>query len=149
MFFLAPAKAHKLASLGDTDALGKFLLSRKGIINKKYKGKTLLSVAIDNANMSMVVMLILRGADVNLPCSNNLLPLQISIMKRCEDISLVLVTRGASLSVVSKGGDSLLHLCVKYDCARTLVELIKRRIPIDNVNDVWLLFIFDIIISFV
>ena len=67
-------------------------------------GTTVLHAAIEERKMGMATILIENGANVNVISNNRLTPLHYGVIMNSVDIVILLLQRGASLSLDVKGG---------------------------------------------
>eukprot|EP01035_Chromulina_nebulosa_P019802 gene19802-25744_t len=126
MMFAFSSACH-LAQRGDVDGLSKFLSNRPGLVNKTKKGRSLLHIACSKQNYDMVLMLLMRGADINAKDltdvkkgtkRDGITPLMLCIQLKEENIGRLLIESGCSLEVTNSQGLGILHLCALHGCPR-------------------------------
>ncbi|KAI1923542.1 hypothetical protein LOZ60_005146 [Ophidiomyces ophidiicola] len=90
---------RSIASNGKSEQLARFLLGqgKLGIDAKNLDGKTALHLAVQNNNISLVYLLIFRGADINAKDNKSHTSLFIAEQPpRAEDICRLLIVEGAT-----------------------------------------------------
>ena len=83
-------------------------------INNKYKGKSLLYVAIEYQNIKLIELLIDKGIDVNIHNINSgLLPINLAIDKENYNILNLLINNGADINKKNGNGELLLNYIIQ------------------------------------
>uniref|UniRef100_L2GDQ2 Nacht and ankyrin domain protein n=1 Tax=Colletotrichum fructicola (strain Nara gc5) TaxID=1213859 RepID=L2GDQ2_COLFN len=102
----------------------KFLLDNGGEPDYRYEpsGRTLLHLAVSMGNKPMVLLLLENGANID-PCGCDVSPLKLALRCGAEEISKVLLEKGANLNITDDRGHTALHVAAQKGCVK-LVETI-------------------------
>ncbi len=115
-----------------TDCL-KVIVENGADINKKNDlGETVLLRSVVTGKEALTVAFIQWGANVNIADSKGVYPIQHAVQQKASRIIGPLISGGADLQVRDKGGDTLLHSCVKAS-SREMIDIFleSKKINID------------------
>ena len=131
--FYGIGRAIRLAETSDVSELSKFLSIRPQLINKYHSnGYTLLHTAVKVRKADMVLMLLIRGADIDsLDTKDSNTPLSIAIEQGYDDVASVLIARGANLTIRNKALYDPLHLACINNCPSIIMQLLDKG---SNIN---------------
>lgn len=134
--FYGIGRAIRLAETSDVSELSKFLSIRPQLINKYHSnGYTLLHTAVKVRKTDMVLMLLIRGADINsLDTKDSNTPLSLAIEQGFEDVASVLIARGASLTIRNKASYDSLHLACINNCPSIILQLLDKGSNINAID---------------
>lgn len=132
--FFGLSKAVALAQKGDVDNLSQLLARNPALIDQQKNGRSLLHIACQTRNYDMALMLIMRGADIDIRDGNGRTPLVFCIEIKAENIAQLLIERGATVDIKNSAGQSTLHLCAVNGCPRIANWLIDRGVDVDDKN---------------
>ncbi|KAI0966510.1 ankyrin [Xylaria arbuscula] len=116
------AAIFNACTVGDGERVRQLLKSRAARPNDVTpSNKTPLGVAINGGFEEIVQLLLLEGADPNIPCGSfQMSPLQYGVVLNKQNIVRILVQRGADPTYTSAAGWSLLHYM--FDKGRSVVN---------------------------
>lgn len=132
--FFGISKALSLAQHGDVDGLSQLLARNPSLVDQTKNGRSLLHVCCQTRNYDMALMLVMRGADINVLDGEGRSPLLFCIEIKAENIAQMLIERGADIEIKARDGHAALHLCAMHGCQRVANWLIDRGADVDEKN---------------
>ena len=134
--FYGIGRAIRLAETSDVSELSKYLSIRPQLINKYHSnGYTLLHTAVKVRKTDMVLMLLIRGADINsLDTKDSSTPLSMAIEQGYDDVASVLIARGANLTTRNKALYDPLHLACINNCSSIIMQLLDKGSNINSLD---------------
>ena len=130
-----------LAKANNNAELSKFLSKRNHLINcqSKKSGRTALQIACRNGNLDMVLMLIMRGADLDIKDYDNNSPLMLALENGFDCVAATLLERGASLNILNNNAQTPLHVACRTNCSVAAAFLISKKnvVNLDELDAVW------------
>lgn len=127
----------RASKLGIIEEVKKILDQGVDVNVKDKYGYTALINAILSRQDEVAIILLQRGADVNLKGPDGLSPLMYALsISRLNDAGIAeeLLTKGADVKARSNSGETVLTLAIKKGQTRIVEELLKRGVEV-NVKD--------------
>jgi ankyrin repeat protein len=129
--------AVKYARDGHGKQLSDLLAKKPHLINQKNKnGNSILHIACWKGNTDMVLMLLMRGADINATDSKGYTPLLVAIEFNHDDLATLLLQRGADINIANQALCLPLHVAALSGCKNVVVPLLQRGADIDAIETV-------------
>ena len=139
-FFYGINSAVKYAKDGCTKELSDFLSKKPYLVNQRNKnGNTVLHIACWKGHEDMVLMLLMRGSDVNSTDSKGYSPLVVAIEFRHHNLALTLLQRGADISIGNQAMCLPLHVAALSGCKNIIIPLLERGADINATETVSIL----------
>lgn len=132
---LSVAKAHNLCKANNIEELSRYLALKPHLVNEKSSKnrRTCLHIAAIQST-EMVLMLLLRGGDINAIDRNGNTPLLLAIERGRDEIASTLILRGASLSIRNKQLQTPLHVACQYNCIQIVPLLLQNQADINTID---------------
>lgn len=129
--------AVKYARDGYSKELSDFLSKKPHLINQKNKnGNSILHIACWKGNCDMVLMLLMRGADVNVLDSKGYTPLLVAIEFGHDKLAISLLERGAKINIGNEALCLPLHVAALSGCKNMVIPLLEWGADIDAIETV-------------
>lgn len=129
--------AIRYARDGYTKELSDFLSKKPHLINQKNKnGNSILHIACWKGDTEMVLMLLMRGSNVNSIDAKGYSPLLVAIEFCHHDLALSLLERGADISVGNQAYCMPLHVAALSGCKNVIIPLLQRGADINAIETV-------------
>jgi ankyrin repeat protein len=129
--------AIRYARDGYTKELSDFLSKKPHLINQKNKnGNSILHIACWKGDTEMVLMLLMRGSNVNSIDSKGYSPLLVAIEFCHHDLALSLLERGADISIGNQAYCMPLHVAALSGCKNIVIPLLQRGADINAIETV-------------
>lgn len=129
--------AIKYARDGYSKELSDFLSKKPHLINAKNKnGNSILHIACWKGDADMVLMLLMRGANVNITDSKGYSPLLVAIEFGHDALAMCLLERGADVTVANQAECLPLHVAALTGCKDMIVPLLERGADINATETV-------------
>jgi ankyrin repeat protein len=129
--------AVKYARDGYSKELSDFLSKKPHLINQKNKnGNSILHIACWKGNCDMVLMLLMRGADVNILDSKGYTPLLVAIEFGHDKLATSLLERGANINIGNEVLCLPLHVAALSGCKNMVIPLLEWGADIDATETV-------------
>lgn len=124
--------AFKYAKSTDSDHLSNLLSKHPELIHSKKRGRSLLHVAVTHLNKEMLLMLVMRGADINVKDDAERTPLMLAIELKAEDVALQLLDLQADHLMKDRNNMSCFQLACLHGCVNVASALLSKGMNIDE-----------------
>ena len=117
-----------------SDLISKFVSNGIDIDEKNNEGKNALLLSVDKNDIETVMLLIKNGADVNIPNSDNVTPLAISVMKGNNDffdMTKLLLSSDANPNIKDAKGISIIEKIIYI-----LIYINKENLKKDDEDEI-------------
>lgn len=129
--------AIKYARDGYSKELSDFLSKKPHLVNQRNKnGNSILHIACWKGDNDMVLMLLMRGADVNCVDSKGYSPLLVAIEFGHDALALSLLERGADITIGNQACCLPLHVAALTGCKNIIIPLLDRGADINAIETV-------------
>jgi ankyrin repeat protein len=133
--FAGITTAVQLAKDGHTKELSALLASKPKLVNEKNKnGNSLLHIAAWKGHADIVLMLLMRGAEINAIDGKGYTPLLVAIEFRRVEIAKNLIERGASTTMANQAMCLPLHVAALNGCRDIIPILLERGADMNAVE---------------
>jgi ankyrin repeat protein len=124
-----------LAKAGRSKELSILLSQKPHLINEKnINGNTLLHIACWKGFEDMVLMLLMRGGDINAIDGKGYTPLLVAIEFCRVSIAKILLDRGASTNITNQAMCLPLHVAALSGCQGIIIPLLERGADINAIE---------------
>jgi len=129
------ADAMRCCAAGKLDQLTTLVSKDISLVTAANKGgNTLLHVVCHQGRLDMVIMLVLRGADVNRADNDDFTPLMVALQFKHSDCALFLIEHGANVNTSNFIGNTPLHLACIFGAVDSVDQLLEAGAEINALD---------------
>jgi ankyrin repeat protein len=129
--------AIKYARDGYSKELSDFLSKKPHLINQKNRnGNSILHIACWKGDCDMVLMLLMRGAHLNVTDSKGYTPLLVAIEFGHDLLATSLLERGANINIANQTLCYPLHVAALSGSKNMIIPLLQRGADINAIETV-------------
>ncbi|MHC4434820.1 MAG: ankyrin repeat domain-containing protein [Planctomycetota bacterium] len=104
---------HEAVKLGDLETAESLLTEQPTLVNHEQKGSTPLFKSLEAEQTDMTLLLIERGAEVNVRDNRGFTPLHCAATEGHKAVAELLIAKGAELDASDRMGRTALHMAVE------------------------------------
>jgi ankyrin repeat protein len=131
------AKIHQYAVRGQSKKLSRFLAENRHVIDSidNEMGETVLHAACRLGLRDMVLMLLVRGANINSGNRTGFTPLHVALQSGEDEIAVLLLKNGANTAIKPQNKESALHMASRHDLIQSASYLLTWCTDTVNIDD--------------